>query len=191
MCICWCNNKYQLIKMHSMNIKWKITFVTSGIIWFLHFHKSLLSHQHHVSASRSVFRWKVEESPTELDPLARAVFFSNTRLLLPDLTQPGAYKPLSFEEQKVQPSEIWRGAVGRAISRNFEESGSRIAWPWSWHYDHPELRRILAERHNVTFQYNRNFSQHRCESLKSRSSKFDFIPAVHILVIKASTDKCT
>ena len=158
-------NIYTIIKMHAMNIKLKITSVTLGIIGFLHFLNSLLSQQHRVSASRSVsvFRWKVEESPSELDPLGRAVFFSNTRLLLPGLTQHVAYKSLSFEEQKVQHSEIWRGAVGRTISRSFEESGSRTAWPWSWHCDHSKRRWLLTRRHNVTFQNNRDFGQHRCE----------------------------
>ena len=163
---------------------------TSILEYFL---SSLLSQQYHVSASRSVsiFRWKVEESPSELDPLGRAVFFSNISLLLPDLTQPGASKSISFEEQKVHPSEIWRGAVGRIISRSFEKLGSRIACLWSWNYDRSKRRRILAKRHNVTFPNDRNFRQHRCETLESRNSKFVFIPVMHILVINASTDKCT
>ena len=189
----FCRGLWESGKESLDQIQLKIKFVTIAIIGFLHFLNSLLSQQHNVSASRSVsvFRWKVEESPSELDPLGRAVFFSNTRLLLLDLTQPVAYKSLSFEEQEVQSSEIWRGAVGRTISRSFEESGSRTAWSWSWHYDHSKCRRILAKRHNVTFENNRNFRQHRCETLKCRSSKFDFILAVHIFVINASTDKCT
>jgi len=49
---------------------------------------------------------------SELDPLGRAVFVPITTLVRPDLTQPGASKSLSFEEQSAQPSEIWRGAFG-------------------------------------------------------------------------------
>jgi hypothetical protein len=176
-----------------MNMKLKITFVTFGIVCFLHFLNSLLPQQQYVSAPKSVsvFRWNLGESLSELDPLGRAVFFSNTRPLLPDVTQPGAYKSLSFEEQKVQRSEIWSGAVGRTISPKFRRIRVKDCLTLKLtlrSFETSANTRQATQRH---ISKQSKLRQHRCENLKSCNSKFDFIPAVYIFVISASTDKCT